>query len=468
MNAKKVKVTVFLLLIMQNLWLDVSAQQTKIAVQKLHQDVEFYFSTIQKVHPDPYAFASFQKVDSVKQQIIADIVQPLRRIEFAVKMELEANSLFDNHTKMHYIFHNPLRIDEFYNSHLFPWDIDVVENKLYLINQHGKQEIITINQQSTEEVMADLNKVFSADISEENKQTKIKHFFPLYYDLCYHKQNNSHFTITLQDIYGNITDLSKEGKGKQEVKEKIIANMAYTTQTTEDYQLGFYEDSIAVLTVNTFSYSDNSDYISFLDNSFKTIAEKSCKYLFIDIKNNGGGSSQNAFYLLDYLFDDDYKIFGYITLKRKSAAYIKEYGIEEGQKKRYKKGENIIDYGFFERIREVQHPYTKTLFLLQSNETASAALDMSIAIKSSRRGIVLGTPTEEPACSFSQAIVFTLPNTKLTFQSATGFFINPSGSHDIQWIQPDIMVDVDTTAITNSTLNSWIALAKKLYLGFFK
>jgi hypothetical protein len=48
-------------------------------VKKLHQDVRFYFKTIKEVHPNPYAFASKETIDSVEKTILNEIKKPMVR-----------------------------------------------------------------------------------------------------------------------------------------------------------------------------------------------------------------------------------------------------------------------------------------------------------------------------------------------------------------------------------------------------
>ena len=347
----------------------------------------------------------------------------------------------------------------------FPCEIQVfIENKQLFFTNNGKNnEILTINQHSANDIINSMEKIYSADISQKNKQKDISIFFPLYYYFIY--QEHQYFTIKFRDTLTGISEIEIAGTSLEMVKEKIRKQSI--PQIDKDYFLDFYADTIAVLTINTFNRSNIDLYQSFLKNSFQQIAEKNCKYLFIDIKNNGGGSSNNVNLLLDYLFSDDYRFFGGVSEKKRSKAYIKKYEDKE-DRKRNKKLQIIVDYGFFERTENVDNPFTGTLFLLQSNLTASASLDMSSAIKSSRRGIVLGEPTGEPACEYSQALVFEMPNSKLSFQCATGYFLMPSGSSDEKWIQPDIEIDFTEDIINLSTLQKWIDLAGKQYPAFFR
>jgi hypothetical protein len=437
-----------------------------ISVNKMHKDVKFFFSTIKKIHPDPYAFVSAEMLDSIEKKIIHEIDKPLSWFHFSRIMEIEINSLFDAHTHIRGGIHYFKGLN--YGSSLFfPWNIYIEKKDVFLENDFEKQKIIRINQHSIEDIIHNLQHIFSADMSEDNKREQTEIFFPYYYYLLY--LEDTVFTVSVLNSDNNIIELSKQGSTQKEIDERI--NTKYIiTRYDEDFYLDFYSDSIAYLSINTFAYEEEgaNSYIDFLKNSFKLISEKQSKYLFIDIKNNGGGSSNNVSLLLDYLFKDDYKIFGWVSQKRRSKAYIKEY--EKGYKisggltkdRKYE-----INYGYFERQNEIDYPFTGTLFILQSSKTRSASLNLSSMIKSSRRGIIIGTETGEPVSEYSQGLVFEMPNTKTVFQCATGFFTQSSGSMNDKWIQPDIYVDFKQTKIGGKMLNKFIDIARKQYPSFF-
>ena len=446
--------------------MNVFAQNQPISVKKSHQDVKFYFKTIQEVHPNPYAFTSKEKIDSVEKRTLNEIQKPMFPWELSRLIELNTNSLFDNHTKTHAIFYHPEKHAFLLNDcFFFPYKITILLDSKQLFFNHDEKmyKILEINHHPADEVIDNMEKIYSADISQKNKQNDIEIFFPLYYYFIYLEKDS--FNIKFEDTLNKVNDMQTNGVNLKIVREQI--NRKSIIKIDMEYDLVFYTDSIAVLTINTFNRKNQEIYKSFLKNSFQQIAEKNCQYLFIDIKANTGGSSHNVSLLLDYLFEDDYKIFGWISMKRRSEFYIKKYE-EKEEKKQNKKQKMVMDYGFFEREEDVVNHFTGTLFLLQSNLTASASLDMSSAIKSSRRGIILGEPTGEPACSYSQGLVFEMPNSKFSFQCATGYFLMPSGSFDDKWIQPDIEIDFTKDTINLATLQKWIDLAEKQYSSFFR
>jgi C-terminal processing protease CtpA/Prc len=321
---------------------------------------------------------------------------------------------------------------------------------------------------------------FHADISKAVKNRKIVLYFPLYYNLIYHEKDNL-FEMEIVNIDGEIINISSKGKTAREIKNDLSTKQLSSSRYKNHYQLDFYSNDIALLTVNNFGYyelGEEETYLAFLAESFKTIAKRQSKYLFIDISQNTGGSDHNAMFLLDYLFDSDYKIFGAIYEKKISKTYInllRKYNYTEHireLKSAYSKYVNntqhVMFYTFYERIKDVLHPFTGTIFLIQGDKTASAALTMSSAIRTSRRGLLIGDPTGEPANFYAEIIESKLPYSKLPIACAISHTIFSSGSSHDQWIEPDIYLDLDKTELNEQTLNNLIEQCKKEYPHFFK
>jgi hypothetical protein len=443
---------------------NIHAQNRLIPVRHLKKDVRFYFSTIEKTHPDCYAFASENEVSAARNNLLNELTRPLHAWELSRLIEMNTNFLFDNHTKMHLIFYHPEKnISLLQDILFFPWQITIEDTVIYLIDNQIKKEIISINQHSSREVLNKMLKIFSADISMENKIEDISSRFPLYYYFTY--LENSIFNVKVVDNNSDIKELEQQGITLKEVKEVIPVEDSFASN--ENFRVDFFTDSIALLHVNTFASEESNVFETFLSNSFNKIAEKKCKYLFVNIKNNSGGSSANVALLMDYLFHGEYYIFGSCDVKRRSKAYIREYETRLTKKKN-KHLLSICSYGFFERTREIQHPFLGTLFILQGAGTRSAALDLSAAIKTSRRGILVGKPTGEPACSYSQGLAFQLPYSKLKFQCATGYFAMSSGTENNLWITPDIDLDFTQFEFNIANFSFLIKNAREKYPSFFR
>jgi hypothetical protein len=311
-----------------------------------------------------------------------------------------------------------------YDSALyFPWEVNIKENMLYVTYNGQELKIQSINKQAVDDVLKQMQHCFHADVALYAKNKLIVRYFPYYYILVF-PNDNILFEIEVVNTNGEIMNIMEKGKTKEETQTNIAAQQIFSPRYKKIYQLDFYPNDIALLTINKFHYDSEEDYSIFLSESFKTITEHQSKYLFIDISCNGGGSDYNVFSLVDYLFEDDYKIFGSVFENRISKAVIKQIGrwnyIKYGLKQKrnaYTKYSNNTIYGmtycFYERQNDILYPFTGQIFLIQGYRTASSSVTMSSIIKASRRGIVIGESTGQPASLYANNIKDKLPYSKL-------------------------------------------------------
>jgi hypothetical protein len=286
--------------------------QDSLSSKKLCKDVKYAFSFIRKTHINPYAYTDKETIDSMEQVILRKLKERNKwsLLDFNIMMNLNTPALFDGHTQIcenyfHYLW------EKKYDSTtlFFPYNVKIENNILYLIHNGQELKIQSINKHIATDVLTQMYQVFYADqpLSAKNKQIAL--YFSIYYTLIYGE--SGFFEVDVANNNGDIINLSANGKSQKEI-EIDIANKRIHHQSPryeKDYCLNFYPDNIALLTVNGFDADLGEKYLDFLSESFKEITERQCKYLFIDISQNTGGSDHNVNLLLDYLFENDYKIF---------------------------------------------------------------------------------------------------------------------------------------------------------------
>ena len=385
-----------------------NATKTTYEVAELKTDVEFFFSELEKVHPNLYYYYPKDSVLQAKETIIRQLVAPMHRDDFAKLVELNSNRFFDGHTGLKWYFGwgGTVGLDRISDTaRLFPpKKISVDRGILY--TGEGTHKILSINGRKADEIVAIMRNILEAGKHNYIKDCTIEDNFSTYYYLLF--GDSKQFKLTIEQDK-KITQTEWQGVTKKEVYNAI-------TKATTHFDLIIRED-IALLTVNTFDGMLLEEFQTFLDSSIKQIKQENVKFLFIDVSENGGGSDENVSLLLDYLYPADYYFL---------------YG--------YAETENGTEGGEWERHNEVDSPYLGKLFILQSYKTFSAAMDFSSAIKTSNRGIVIGEMTADPAYSFSNIKGRNImPNTGLYFACASGFYAMPSGSHNCNLgILPDV------------------------------
>lgn len=173
---------------------------------------------------------------------------------------------------------------------------------------------------------------------------------------------------------------------------RVLPRRGYGKQTPfVPVRLRFLPGNVAYLQVNEFE----------TDAGFKRFAAafdsiKMTSALIIDLRRNGGGSSENGYDILSYLTDKPYRVGTYQSRIYSAVGRARGEGVrfEEVYK------DNSWSPAGGNKL------YTKPVAVLISGETFSAAEDFCSAYVGLKRGILVGEPT---GGSTGQPLVFALP-----------------------------------------------------------
>jgi len=425
--------------------LTVNAQDTArktFGVHELTIDVDYFFSALEGAHPNLYYYHSKDSVCRVKEEIKEQLVAPMSRDNFEKLMAYNTNHLFDGHTGLKWVFTDWETIPD--SALLFPTSqISVIRGNMYLNEDTGAQKVLSINDKQVSELVTIMRRLIGDDQTPYSKDCRIEDYFSTYY---YHLYGSSSvFNLTIEQ-QGKTTLVTLQGIAKSKALDYNIDDRA-------PFDL-IIKNGIALLTVNAFDYEYFRDFKIFLEQSFKKIAQANVNYLFIDISENIGGASDNANLLLDYLYPVDYFFWDGYGTRRYSESYIESqrgsyfarYEDKDEAERRFDAWQSSIKQEYktegyeWERSHEIDSPYLGKLFILQSYKTFSAALDLSSAIKSSNRGLLIGEPTSDPAFNFTDQVGLRMPNTEIYIGCASTSYTMPSGSHNAKvGILPNIL-----------------------------
>jgi len=377
-----------------------NAPKKLFEVRELKADVKVFFSKLEKIHPDLYYYYPKDSILQAKENIMQQIVAPMSWSEFAKLIAINTTRFFDGHTGLKWYFFNWNTIPK--SAFLFPPKQISVEKGILYIDENTK--IVSINGNSANEMINTMRNFSEAGTHQYKRDCSIEDNFSSFY---YHLYGSSEQFRLIVEQNGQKTEKIVQGVAKKDV----YAN----DNNTPNFDL-IIKNDIALLTINTFNGNRFEEFKTFLDSSFKQIRQSNISNVFIDVSENSGGGDENVSLLLDYIYPTDYYfLYGYAKVKNKT------YGSE------------------WKRHNEVDTPYLGKVYILQSYETFSAAMDFSSAIKASNRGVIIGEMTGDPAYSFSNSTSFTLPKTGIHIACAIGFYAMPSGSHNCNLgILPDV------------------------------
>lgn len=438
-----------------------SGQPMLLSVKHMRDDLAFMREKIRLQHSNPYLYTHAKTFDQLYRELDRGLDRPLDRLEFYRRAARLAASLKDGHTLV------DLQIDDFEafaKTHgVFPLPVSFINGRLYVAADESDAakppphesrikeikpeaikpnaikpgvEITAINGKSTSAIVDDYRGLINDVHPIYDVYARL--FRELYwlrygavptFTIAYRNNDGSTGTATMASRLfppGAFHSYQPEGT-------------AYKFEMLPSHRAG-------LLTINSFSPSDGFD--AFLDQSFATLQQNNAGALIIDIRKNGGGSGRLAQQVVSYLTDRPYKLIGafYVkvtddlkTLYRQATTHT-----DEDTRKivmSHPSGE-LVD-GLKDSGPVVitpvhrDHVFHGDVYLLTANNTFSAAAMFAAYVKCNRLGTVVGEEPGQATNFVADAVPFTMPNSKLTFEVSFSEIHMPCEQSYVHGIRPD-------------------------------
>ncbi len=182
------------------------------------------------------------------------------------------------------------------------------------------------------------------------------------------------------------------------------------------------ENSLGIFTLNRCEMSN--EYTDTLLKFFGEVKDNNIENVAVDLRNNGGGTTEVINEFLRYINISDYKLFGGVDI-------------------RY--GGNLISYR--DEIRSNKHvedAFDGNIYVLTSNYTFSSAMDFATVIQDNGIGKVIGeTPGNMPT-AYGDKLGFQLPESKLVLSVSYKKFYRVDINKSIEPLIPDYATDAET------------------------
>lgn len=271
----------------------------KYSKQQYLDDLEELAQTLTTVNPHPYKSISRDHFWNVVEQKKEVITENTTYAEFIWHCsELVAN-INCGHSAIPFYFQQESEMLP--DSLRFPMELFYVDGRVYVVNsltnsgsiQPGT-ELFSINGKSITKILEDIFKHISSQ-GIVGSSTK-RHFFNAFssaiipYSLNFPKS----YEVVVKGQQKPIA-LNKLDKFTSELKNINSCNNTLC--------LDFIQENTALLTIKHWDFYGSRFSIlqKFIDESFKQIIEKNPQNLLIDVRGNGGGNSEGAAYVLQYL-----------------------------------------------------------------------------------------------------------------------------------------------------------------------
>lgn len=181
------------------------------------------------------------------------------------------------------------------------------------------------------------------------------------------------------------------------------------------------ENSLGIFTLNRCEMS--GEYTDKLSEFFGKVKDNDIKNVAVDLRSNGGGTTEVINEFLRYINISDYKLFGGTDIRI---------------------GGNLISYrDEITPNKHVENAFDGKVYVLTSQYTFSSAMDFATVIKDNGIGKVIGeTPGNMPT-AYGDKLSFQLPESKLVLSVSYKKFYRVDITKSIEPLIPDYTVEAD-------------------------
>lgn len=377
--------------------------------KEYRKDVRYFFQTLRELHPDPYARISKDSFDLLETKILEEC-NKMRNVKDLNMALMRCNQHFDGHTRCRVLSDFSKRIPA------LDFPIEVRNDSIYW--RPSGELVISLDTFASVRYLEEVKKMISYDLFPENKNIQ----YANYYYFCL--LNNSQPPRYI-DLYNLETQTIRR---QTFIRSDSVYNGG---RQPKIYEFKYFpEDSIAIFQYNTSVMDNFKQFQDTIHSFFDTIEKSAVKYLFIDVRKNGGGSDlvhQPIYGYFQFKSNSIEREFEWTSRgKRWTLKKLLNSSYVEGQKRQVWK-EIIQTYWNADKIIKNDHlswerheGYDKDVFILQGINTFSAAYNfcwvMRLAVPDC---LLVGTAVGQCNPVFGNMVLMQLPNTKIPFTVAS-------------------------------------------------
>ncbi|MHA2248583.1 MAG: hypothetical protein ACXADY_26795, partial [Candidatus Hodarchaeales archaeon] len=272
---------------------------------QLEADVDFFVTTLEEVHPEPYFSLPRSRFVERRDEIKGALAGPLTRTEFFGRIAPLASALNDEHVSIGIP-------EEEYEQHIregglvFPFDFLFSEDNAYVVADDAQDnippgsEVLAINGIAIHDLIQEFTSYVSGTRLEqrlsilEKKQNFRKLLYLAYpsesFDIVYRSPGTGgQKALTIPGVPGQTTD---------------EPHFTYRSLPQEKTGLIIFK-----------KFVDLKAFKAFLRDTFQHIRDEGIAHLIIDIRDNAGGTSSLGDALLSYLTDKPFRQFSKVEFK---------------------------------------------------------------------------------------------------------------------------------------------------------
>lgn len=336
-----------------------------------------------------------------------------------------------------------------WGSKVIPVDVSIDNGKIYVNNNVSKtviepgSEIISINDVPASELLNTIKRNKYGDSDAMRSYGINNKTFPR--ELWLYLGFNKHFYLRVISPGGVENQVSLKGIYQPSFYKRIGKLYPHKPTKLIDSDNGYYYtlqgDSVGIINYSSFGGDRDS---SFFCDVFARAHVAGVKHLFIDLRGNGGGSTNTYRHIVSYLTDDTLKMFSNI-----------EYKVSDDLLKDKIFGDNFpyaddsmgsmvsIDKSLFDVVPyNTDVRYDGSFYCVSDAGTYSTASGFCALIQDNSLGKLVGEPTGGMGASFGNFVLVELPNAKLKCTISTTFYVRGNGDAGFNSIIPDVYLEL--------------------------
>jgi hypothetical protein len=406
-----------------------SVETKQFTPAELKQDLNFLFEKLEAIHPALYHNTPKAKIDDARKALENELIEPMTRLAFARKAIPVVTLLKDGHTALSFPteeFLNALKM----GGKTFPLAVLIRDGKIFVTANFSADtsnfilaEILSINEQSSEDLLEKLRDYTSAELGFY-RDIRIQRAFGRLLWYCFGWGDVFDLQLS-QD--GALINKKINGITEQEFAQ--VNKKRGDGRKTKPYSF-YTANNTGVIDFRSMSEMETFD--NFLDSVFTVIKEQNIHTLVIDVRNNGGGNSRMGDMLLQYISDKPYKQIERMEVKNSNETAKFNQG-KIGTISR-------VDETPLKKPKKSGNKFTGKTYLLTSHLTFSSANMLAIAFKCFDMGTIVGEETGGVYAAFGDVVSLKLPNTQLPAGCSFKKFIHPCDDGAIHGVKPDVEI----------------------------
>ncbi len=413
-----------------------------LALRPALDDLDFFFRTVESVHPQPLAYVSAQDYLELKRRSkarleeAADDKGKAPKSVLAITIAEAAAFLKDGHTNS-FLSHDLLDKDD-PSRRMLPFRLEyrygniVIGEAVDALEHLRGRRLVEINDVGTVEFIRPI----LDKLSGESAAFRVRSFI--------HKQRvywallsptaDPEVSITVPDDKGETERLKVEFLSLEDYDTKVPRKERPAQKNFYDFHHG---GKTCYWQYNSFIYSDGEKQN--VDSLFTLLSEKKPENLVIDLRFNSGGNSSAGDCILDHLTSQPYRQFSKadVKLSKQALAMGRETGLKELEGL-------LVTWRIEPRQPEDRaNRFGGSLFLLTGPDTFSSAASFAAAVKDYEIGIIIGEETGGIRQCFGDQLRFQCPNSGVGFGVSYKRFYGPipKPDDDMRGTVPDVPVN---------------------------